>query len=407
MYRGKQILLGVSGGIAAYKAVELLRLLVKADADVQVVMTRHAQEFVGPLTFQTLSGNPVHTELFNLIQEREIGHISLADRADLCIVAPATANVIGKLANGLADDLLTTTLMATKAPVLIVPAMNVNMWENPIYRENQARLERHGYHFMAPVVGALACGWEGQGKLPNPAAIFDYAQDLVGSRALAGRTVLITAGPTREEVDPVRYLTNHSSGKMGYAIARAARNRGARVILVSGPVDLPAPEKIELVSVVTAQEMHAAVMARCDSVDVIIKAAAVADFRPAVRGAGKIKKGDAATLTLELARNPDILAELGKRQGKALLVGFAAETGDLLANARKKLTDKGADLIVANDVTAPGAGFGGDTNVVRLIDRSGCVEEIPCLPKEEVAGKLLDRVQSLLEERRQPVIRKR
>lgn len=396
MYRGKQILLGVSGGIAAYKAVELLRLLVKAGADVHVIMTRHAQEFVAPLTFQALSGNPVHCELFNLIQEQEIGHIALADRADLCIVAPATANVIGKVANGIADDLLTTTLMATKAPVLFVPAMNVNMWENPLYRDNQARLEQYGYRFMAPAVGELACGWEGQGKLPEPAAIFDFAQDLVGSSDLAGRTVLVTAGPTREEVDPVRYLTNHSSGKMGYAIARAARNRGARVILVSGPVDLPAPQKIELVPVVTAREMHAAVMAHCDSADVIIKAAAVADFRPGERADGKVKKGDRHQWSLALVRNPDILAELGAKRGKALLVGFAAETGDLLANARKKLDEKGADLIVANDVTEAGAGFGGSTNIVKFVDRNGGVEEFPCLPKEEVADRLLDRVVKLV-----------
>ena len=397
MYRDREILLGVAGGIAAYKAVELLRLLVKAGARVHVVMTRHAQEFVAPLTFQTLSGNPVHMELFSLIQEQEIGHITLADRAELCIVAPATANVIGKVANGIADDLLTTTLMATKAPVLFVPAMNVNMWENPIYQENQARLVRHGYHFMAPAVGELACGWEGQGKLPEPAAIFDYAQDLLGSSELSGRTVLVTAGPTREELDPVRYLTNHSSGKMGYAIARAARNRGAKVILVSGPVELAAPEKVELVAVTTAREMHAAVMANYDRTDVIIKAAAVADFRPAERGPGKLKKGESPQVTLTLTRNPDILADLGARRGRALLVGFAAETDDLVANATKKLKDKGLDLIVANDVTVPGAGFGQETNIVRLIDRDGAGEELPCLPKDEVAGRLLDRVGTLLQ----------
>ena len=400
MYRGKQILLGVTGGIAAYKAVELLRLLIKAGAEVQVVMTRHAQEFVGALTFQTLSGNPVHTELFNLIQERDIGHISLADRADLCLVAPATANVVGKLANGIADDLLTTTLMATKAPVLLVPAMNVNMWENPLYRENQARLERHGYHFMAPVSGDLACGWQGEGKLPDPAAIFDYAEDLLGTRELAGRTVLITAGPTREELDPVRYLSNHSSGKMGYAIARAARNRGARVILVSGPVELAPPQKVELIAVTTAVEMHAAVMAHCRQADVIVKAAAVADFRPVSRAAGKLKKGQNAGLTLELERNPDILAELGAQRCRAVLVGFAAETGDLLANAHTKLIGKGADLIVANDVTVAGAGFGHDTNIVRFLERSGRVEELPCLPKAEVAARLLDRIEALLQEPR-------
>ena len=399
MYCGKQILLGVTGGIAAYKAAELVRLLVKAGAGVHVVMTSNAREFVAPLTFQTLSGNPVHCELFSLIDERAIGHIALADRADLCIVAPATANVIGKVANGIADDLLTTTLMATKAPVLFVPAMNVNMWENPLCQENCERLRRHGYHLLAPVVGDLACGWEGAGKMPEPAAIFDYAEALVGTRELAGRTVLVTAGPTREELDPVRYLTNHSSGKMGYAIARAARNRGARVILVSGPVDLPAPQRVELVPVTTAVEMREAVISRVASIDVVIKAAAVADFRPAQRRAGKLKKGQAEATTLELVRNPDILAELGALTHKPLLVGFAAETADLEANARKKLEEKGLDLIVANDVTAPGAGFGAETNVVRLLDRQGGVEELPCLPKADVAACLLERIVKLLGDR--------
>jgi len=399
MYCGKQILLGVSGGIAAYKAAELVRLLVKAGAGVHVVMTRNAQEFVAPLTFQTLSGNPVHGELFNLIEERAIGHIALADRADLCIVAPATANIIGKVANGLADDLLSTTLMATKAPVLFVPAMNVNMWENPLYRENQRRLEDHGYRFMAPVSGELACGWQGQGKLPDPAAIYDYAQDLLGSGALAGRTVLVTAGPTREELDPIRYLSNHSSGKMGYAIARAARNHGARVILISGPVDLALPQKVEVIPVTTALEMHAAVLANQAAADVVVMAAAVADFRPAQRATTKLKKGDDQQLIVELVRNPDILGELGAKRSRALLVGFAAETGELLAQARKKLDAKGLDLIVANDVTMPGAGFGSDTNTVCFLERSGRVEELPCLPKEEVAGRLLDRVAELLGER--------
>lgn len=397
MYRGKQIVLGVSGGIAAYKAVELLRLLTKAGAEVQVIMTRHAREFVGPLTFQTLSGNPVHTELFNLIQEQEIGHISLADRADLFIVAPATANVIGKVANGIADDLLTTTLMATKAPVLFVPAMNVNMWENPLCQENCERLRRHGYQLMAPVVGDLACGWEGAGKMPEPAAIFDYAESLVGSHDLAGRTVLVTAGPTREELDPVRYLTNYSSGKMGYAIARAARNHGARVILVSGPVELPPPQRVEYVPVTTARDMHAAVMARAGAVDVVVKSAAVADFRPAQRGADKLKKGQAETTTLDLVRNPDILAELGALKIRPLLVGFAAETADLLVNARKKLVDKGLDLMVANDVSAPDAGFGHDHNRVQLIGRDGEAESLPCLPKVEVAEQIVGRIVSLLQ----------
>lgn len=396
MYQGKQVVLGVCGGIAAYKAVELLRLLVRGGADVQVVMTASAREFVAPLTFQTLSGNPVHCELFNLIQEREIGHIALADRADLFIIAPATANLVGKVAGGIADDLLTTTIMATKAPVLFVPAMNVNMWENPLYQGNQTKLAALGYHFMSPVCGDLACGWQGQGKLPEPAAIYDYAADLVGSRELAGKTVLVTAGPTREELDPVRYLSNHSSGKMGYALAREARNRGARVVLVSGPVELPVPQKVEVVPVTTALEMHAAVMAWRDSADVIIKAAAVADYRPAERSAGKLKKGSEAELSIGLARNPDILAELGAAAGRAVLVGFAAETGNLIEHARAKLAAKQVDLLVANDVTASGAGFGSDTNVVCLLDRHGFVEELPCLAKETVAARILDRVQTLL-----------
>src|SRR6185369_14320708 len=280
MFDNKKIILGVTGGIAAYKAVELLRLLTKAGADVHVIMTRAAQEFIAPLTFQTLSANPVHTELFNLIAEREIGHIALADRADLLVIAPATANIIAKLACGIADDMLTTTVMATKAPLLIAPAMNVNMYTNPIYRENEERLRRAGHLFVPPEKGALACGWEGEGKLAAPEAIFEAAQTALTAKDLAGQTIMVTAGPTREELDPVRFISNHSSGKMGYALARAAQRRGARVILVSGPVCLPAPYGVELVNVGSAWEMHAAVMARSGECTVIIKAAAVADYRP-------------------------------------------------------------------------------------------------------------------------------
>ncbi len=392
MLQGKCVLLGVTGGIAAYKATELLRLLVKAGADVHVVMTRSAQEFVTPLTFQTLSGHPVHTELFSLVQEQEIGHISLADRADLILVAPATANLIGKVAVGLADDLLTTTIMATKAPVLFAPAMNTNMWENPIYQENQAKLERYGYHFILPVSGALACGWEGQGKLPDPQAIFDFALPLMGSDELAGKTVLVTAGPTREEIDPVRFLSNYSSGKMGYAIARAASRRGAHVVLVSGPVNLEPPANVELIQVVSAAEMYAAVMAQADQANVIIKAAAVADYRPVERSACKTKKSACQKLTIELELNPDILAELGKQKGDRFLVGFAAETHDLNKYASQKLQQKNLDMIVANDVTQEGAGFNGDTNVVRLLFAEGSTEELPRMSKDAVAAVLLDRI---------------
>ncbi len=399
MLKGKCIILGVTGGIAAYKAAELLRLLVKAGAETHVVMTRSAREFVAPLTFQTLSGNPVHTELFNLVQEQEIGHISLADRADLVLIAPATANLIGKVAAGLADDLLTTTIMATRAPVVFAPAMNTNMWENPLYRENQERLERFGYHFIEPISGELACGWEGQGKLPDPQDIFEDVRVLLGTRELAGKTVLVTAGPTREELDPVRFLSNHSSGKMGYAIARAARDRGARVILVSGPVALHAPRQVTTLRVDSAGEMHRAVMEHAAEATVIIKAAAVADYRPVMRAASKTKKGDNQQLSISLERNPDILAELGKAKGSKILVGFAAETDDLLANARQKLQGKNLDMIVANDVTEDGAGFDGDTNIVRLLTPDGEVEALAKMSKEAVADALLDRIVALLRSR--------
>jgi len=396
MLRDKTIILGVCGGIAAYKAVELLRLYVKAGARVHVIMTKSAQEFVTPLTFQTLSGHPVHTELFSLLQEMEIGHISLADRADLCVVAPATANVIGKVANGIADDLLTTTLMATKAPVLFVPAMNVNMYDNPLYRRNEARLREHGYSVLEPACGFLACGWEGKGKFPEPATVVEESLRILSPQDLAGVTVLVTAGPTREAIDPVRYVTNHSSGKMGYAIARTARQRGARVILISGPTALPQMPGVERVDVTSAAEMYDAVMARLPEAQVVIKAAAVADYRPAEARKSKIKKEEWAELTLRLEKNRDILAEVGARKEGRVVVGFAAETTDLLENARKKLVAKHLDLVVANDVTEPGAGFDVETNLVRFLLANGSIEELPLLSKVEVAQRLLDRITALL-----------
>lgn len=390
MLKDKRIVLGVTGGIAAYKAVELLRLFVKAGARVQVIMTAAAQAFVTPLTFQTLSGNPVHTGLFNLLQEMEIGHITLADRADLLVIAPATANVIGKISGGIADDLLTTTVMATRAPVLFAPAMNVNMWENPLYRQNEEKLKGLGYHFLEPASGFLACGWEGQGKLPEPGAIFQECVRLLTPQDLAGETVLVTAGPTREELDPVRYLSNRSSGKMGYAIARAACNRGAKVILVSGPTALTPPCGVEFLGVTSAAQMREAVLGRAGEATVIVKAAAVADYRPAVRAPQKIKKEGSGEMTLVLEKNPDILAELGEIKGARYLVGFAAETADLLANAGKKLKTKKLDLIVANDVTEDGAGFDVDTNIVRFLFADGTVQELPRMSKDAVAGRLLD-----------------
>jgi len=396
MLQGKCVVLGVTGGIAVYKAVELLRLMIKAGADVHVIMTRSAQEFVTPLTFQTLSGNPVHTELFNLIQEQDIGHISLADSADLVLIAPATANFVGKVANGIADDLLSTTVMATRAKVLFVPAMNTNMWENPLYRQNQKHLEELGYHFVEPAYGELACGWQGQGKMPDPQVIFNSAHALIGSKDFAGKTFLVTAGPTREEIDPVRFLSNYSSGKMGFAIARAARDRGARVILVSGPVHLADPKGVETIHVTSAQEMYREVTEKACGADVVIKAAAVADFRPVERGKQKTKKGDTETMAIALQRNPDILAELGKQKGSRVLVGFAAETEELLRYAREKLQNKNLDILVANDVTQDGAGFDGETNIVRFLTPGGETEELPLMTKDEVAEKLLDRILTLL-----------
>ena len=399
MLKGKEIVLGVTGGIAVYKAVELLRLLVKAGASVHVVMTRGATEFVTPLTFQTLSGNPVHLELFNLISEERIGHISLAERADLFIVAPATANCIGKLAGGIADDLLTTTIMATKAPVLIAPAMNVNMYQNPIYRENEARLKSHGYLFVPPVCGMLACGYEGEGKLPAPEVILEEALSALTPKRLAGERVLVTAGPTLEEIDPVRYISNHSSGKMGYAIARQARLRGAQVTLVTGPTALIPPQGVTVIRVQSAKEMREAVLGCLEQNDIVIKAAAVADYRPKARFGAKVKKTE-AQLAIELEKNPDILAEIGARKEGRLLVGFAAETQDLVLNATGKLTAKNLDLVVANDVSQEGAGFNVDTNIVKLLFRDGRVEALPKMAKEELAGVILEHVELLRGEQR-------
>jgi phosphopantothenoylcysteine decarboxylase/phosphopantothenate--cysteine ligase len=391
MLKDKKIVLGITGGIAAYKAVELLRLLTKAGADVHVIMTRAAQEFIAPLTFQTLSANPVHTELFNLIAEREIGHISLADRADLFVIAPATANVIGKIAAGIADDMLTTTVMATKAPVLIAPAMNVNMYTNPIYRDNEEKLRSYGYQFVPPEKGALACGWEGEGKLAAPESIFEAAVAAISPKSLSGQTIMITAGPTREEIDPVRFISNHSSGKMGYALAKAAQRRGARVILVSGPVNLPAPFGVELVRVESARDMQTAVMGQVGRCTVIIKAAAVADYHPVERSGEKIKK-QAPELSLQLVKTPDILAGLGALEKRPLLVGFAAETRNLEEFAAKKLKEKNADILVANDVSQPDAGFNVDTNRARLLFRNGRVLEYPLMSKDALAGIILDAV---------------
>lgn len=394
MLQGKTIILGVSGGIAVYKAVELLRLLTKAGAKVHVVMTKNAQEFVTPLTFQALSSNPVHTDLFNLCQEQKIDHISLADRADLFILAPATANLIGKIAHGLADDLLTTTIMATKAPVLVVPAMNTNMYEDSIFQRNEKVLMDNGYHVMEPATGDLACGWHGKGKLPDPEQIFKVANTVLTPKDMFGCHLLVTAGPTREEIDPVRYLTNYSSGKMGFAIAAVAAARGASVTLVSGPSNLMVPDGVKCVPVCSAQQMRDAVLKHYPETDVVIKAAAVADYRPVQRVENKIKKAD-EQLTLQLEKTADILSELGAQKGGRVLVGFAAETERLLAHAAEKLQKKNLDMIVANDVTAEGAGFDVDTNIVRFLFADGRVKELELMSKEQVANQLMNQVVTL------------
>jgi phosphopantothenoylcysteine decarboxylase/phosphopantothenate--cysteine ligase len=391
MLKERRVVLGVTGGIAAYKAAELVRELVRREADVRVVMTDHARRFVTPLTFETLSGNPVGTDLFRLAANFEIEHISLAEFAEVVVIAPATANVIGKMAAGLADDLLTTVLLATDAPLLLCPAMNARMYSNGVVKENLARLVSRGHTVLEPGYGELACRTEGQGRLAEVGKIVEEIETILAPKDLRGERILVTAGPTQEPFDPVRYITNYSSGKMGYALAVAARRRGADVTLVSGPTELPVPQGVAFVRVKTALEMRDAVMARLEESTVLIKAAAVADYRPAIFEKTKIKKKDAA-LTLSLERNPDILTEAAGRKGDRILVGFSMESDNALENARAKLMGKGMDFIVANDVTESGAGFRTDTNIIRIIDREGTVEAFPLMDKMDVAGVILDRV---------------
>ncbi len=386
-----KILLGVSGGIAAYKSLELLRLLVKEGAKVWTVMTRSATEFVGPLSFQALSGNPVRTEMFSHTQESQIQHIALADMAQLVVVAPATANFIAKMAHGLADDMLSTTLLAVRCPVVVCPTMNVNMYNHPATQKNLDVLKERGVWLVEPEEGELACGWEGKGRLADPEAILETVKAALSPQDLAGERVLVTAGPTWEALDPVRFISNRSSGKMGFALARVAKRRGAAVTLVSGPTGLRPPPGVRFVQVESASQMRDAVMENLGEATVVVKAAAVADYRPEQIHEGKIKK-EQENFVLSLTRTPDILAEVGARKGDRILVGFAAETRALLENARQKLIRKNLDWIVANDVTKPGSGFATETNQVTLISREGTLEELPEMSKEEVAWVILDRV---------------
>jgi phosphopantothenoylcysteine decarboxylase/phosphopantothenate--cysteine ligase len=399
MLKGKKIVLGVTGGIAVYKAAELLRLLVKEEASVHVVMTQNAQTFVTPLTFQTLSGNPVVTDLFTLVEEEKIGHIALADLAELIVILPATANIIGKVAHGIADDFLSTMVMASKAPVLFAPSMNVNMWENEVVQNNVQTLFERGYHFIEPGEGELACHWYGKGRLAELGEVMERIEDIFSEKDLKEERILITAGPTQEPIDPVRFITNRSSGRMGFALAKVARRRGAEVILVTGPSAIPVPRRdMEVVPVQTAAEMRRAVLTHVKGCSVVIKAAAVSDFRPKTVSAEKIKKTGASE-SLALERTEDILKEIGKKKGRRILVGFAAETEDLIANARKKLVEKNLDLIVVNDVTKKDAGFGVDTNQIRMVYPSGEIKDLPLMSKEEVSQLILDEVLRLLKQK--------
>jgi len=394
---GKSVVVAIAGGIAAYKAAELTRAFIKAGAHVRCAMTRSAQQFIGAMTLQALTGEPVATDLFDLTQESEIGHIQIADGADLVVVAPATANVIARMAAGMANDIVTAVTLATRAPVLVAPAMNVNMWEHPATAHNLSVLVARGVHVVGPGDGFLACRWTGPGRMAEPADIVEAACHVLTDSDLAGRKIVVSAGPTHEPLDPVRFIANRSSGRMGFALARAALRRGAQVTLVSGPVALEPPAGVTLVQVTTARQMEASVVRFSRGADAVIMAAAVADFRPRDESAQKIKKRGRSAPAMELVHNPDILAGLGKGRGRKrtpVLVGFAAETNNVVAHAKKKLVAKGCDLIVANDVSQSDAGFDVSTNRVVIIGTE--TERVELASKDEVAQRILDRVAKLL-----------
>jgi phosphopantothenoylcysteine decarboxylase/phosphopantothenate--cysteine ligase len=394
----RRILVAVTGGIAAYKVPELVRALRRAGHAVRCIATPEALHFVTPLVLQSLTGAPVRTQVFDPSEEGEIDHIALADWAEAFVVAPATAHTLARLAQGLADDLVTTVALATRAPLLLASAMNVNMWRHPATRENVRVLRERGAAFVGPDSGELACGWEGEGRMSEPAVIAAAVERLLGPSDLTGVSLLVTAGGTRERVDSVRYLGNRSSGKMGFAIAAEGARRGAEVVLVAGPSELATPAGVRRVDVESASEMRDAVLSLLPKADVVVKAAAVADFRPEAPAEQKIKKEDLAEgagLTLSLVRTPDILAEVCRQKGDRIVVGFAAESHDVLAAARRKLERKGCDLIVANDISRADSGFDVDQNTVTFVWPNGEAEELPPLPKSEVASRLLDRVRAL------------
>ena len=392
--KDKTVVLGVTGSIAAYKAVELASQLTQAGARVEVIMTEAATEFIAPLTFRNITGRPVVTRMFELASEYSVEHVALAEAADVVVIAPATADIIARIAVGMADDMVSCTVLATKAPVILAPAMHAAMYKNQVTQDNLIKLKARGFAIVGPDYGRLASGGIGLGRLVDVNEILGTICQVLGrTRDLAGRRIVVTAGGTQEPVDPVRCLTNRSSGKMGYALAEAARDRGAKVVLVSAPTALPKPVGVDVVDVDTAQEMYEAVKKAVVKTDALIMAAAVADYRPRKVSKSKIKRERASTLTLELERTPDILVEV---KGKFLRVGFAAESENLVANAKEKLDKKRLDLIVANDITAEGSGIGADTNQVVIIDRKGKVEKLPLLPKRELADKILDRITQFL-----------
>ncbi|MGL6105335.1 bifunctional phosphopantothenoylcysteine decarboxylase/phosphopantothenate--cysteine ligase CoaBC [Romboutsia sp.] len=397
MLKDKTVVIGVSGGIAVYKVLDVISRLRKLGVNVYVIMTKSATEFVTPLSFQSLSQNYVVCDMFEDPKTWDVEHISLAKRADVFLVAPATANVIGKMANGIADDMLTTTVMATKGKVLIAPAMNTNMYENPIVQRNIDILKELGYDFVEPESGRLACGDTGKGKLASPEVIVDEIVKLLSKEQdLKGKSIIVTAGPTVESIDPMRFISNRSSGKMGYSIAKEAIERGANVTLISGPTNLTPPQNLKkLIRIESAEDMYNAVVENLEENQVVIKSAAVADYKPKNYSNKKIKKSD-EDLVISLDRNKDIAYEIGKIKKDKILVGFAAETNDLLENAKGKVKKKNLDFIVANDLTMEGAGFGVDTNIVKIIDKDGNITEYPKMKKEEVANVILDKVKSLL-----------
>lgn len=391
MFKGKNIILGVTSSIAAYKSANVASALVKKGCNVNVLMTENATNFINPLTFEELTKHKCIIDTFDRNVQYNVAHISLAVSADAFIIAPASANVIGKIANGIADDMLTTTVMACKCPVIISPAMNTNMYENPIVQDNLAKLERFGYIIVPPAEGRLACGTIGKGKMPDEQVLLDYLERALSDKQdFKGKRVLVTAGPTQESIDPVRYITNHSSGKMGYAVARQAMLRGAEVTLVSGKVNLPPVSFVKMIYITTAEDMYNAVTAEFENTDIVIKAAAVADFRPKRIADDKLKKADGMD-SIELEPTKDILKELGKNKKNRFICGFSMETKNMTENSRKKLENKNLDMIVCNNLKVEGAGFQGDTNVVTVIDKTN-ITELGIMSKTEVADKILDRI---------------